>query len=772
MKTVIMAGGEGKRLKPITCTVPKPLAKLCGKPIIEYILDLLKKHEMTDCVVSVGYKADKIISHFDSGDYKNIELKFVKEDKPLGTAGGVKNAVENTDEDILVISGDAMCDFDLTSAVKFHKQKNADATIIVKHVSDPREYGLVLCSENGDVKSFLEKPSYESCISDMANTGVYILSKKVLDMIADDTFTDFAQDVFPEMLKSNMKICAYEESGYWCDIGDIKSYLKCQNDMLSGLVNCEISGHKTLDGVITATVSDFKGAKISAPSFIGKNVRIAPGAIIDSYSVICDDATVEKGAKVHGSVIMNGAFLGERTTCNEAIICDNARILNGASVFELGVVGEKAVIGEECIIESGVKIWSEKQLEANTTASFDIKYGTAKPIYIEDDGVSGETGGQISPQLCASLGAGIATVTLDDGEGFPIAVGYRGTHSSKALALSVISGALASGADVWNLGECIETELIFSMSQSNIKFGCFVESGIVTKIKFFGENGLPLTRKQERKIELAVNNSDYSRAGFSEFGKIQDIYSVKELYANHIRQQIGTKLHGFNVSVNSANKRVTEICSKILSTVNDKDGDHIIFHISSDGKKLSAYSDETGYVFYEKLILLGCRFAFEKGEEVALPYSAPKMADNIAKAYGKTIKRYYHCPADDSDKEARSLAADSVFPRDSIMLMSLILRSLSESRSTLKKAVSELPHFTAVSRFVPISKSPSEILKCVCTEKCGLSEGVVASDDDGRVLIRPVKTGKGVMMFVESFKAETASELCDIYEKMLEENSR
>lgn len=759
MNAVIMAGGEGTRLRPLTCNMPKPLAPLCGKPVVEYILELLKKHGFRQAVFTLRYQGEKIVSHFDDDEYDGIALSYTFEKEPLGTAGSVKNAVGASDA-VLVISGDAMCDFNLSAAMEYHRRTGAKATIIAKKVPDPREYGLVLAGEDGRVQSFLEKPSYESCVTDLANTGVYILSKEVLDMIPEGQ-SDFAQDIFPKMLKNGMEIYAYEDSGYWCDIGDFNSYIRCQQDMLAGRVDCELPGHKTLGGILTLSGAEFKGARLTPPIYIGKNVRIAPGAVIDSGSVLCDDVTVCRGAKIHGSILLEGAYVGERATVNEAVLCESARVLASASVFEGGIVGKNAVIGENAVVENGVKIWAGKHLDDNTTASYDVKYGNARQLCIDDEGVCGETNGEITPQIASMLGASLGTV------GQKIGIGFKDTAPARALAYAVISGILSAGGEVWNLGESTETELDFALRTASLDLGCFVDAGVVTKLKIFSENGLPLTRKQERKIEGGLNRSEYNKAGFNDFGRIIDAASLRDLYVNELKRLLPRSLKGIRAEVNTAGHRIQVISQEILDEISDKSGERMIFHVSADGRRLSVYTEETGYVFYEKLLLLSCQSFFQRGMDVALPYSAPALADLLAHRYGSRALRYYNCPVDNSDAEARRLAKDIIFARDALVLMSVLLKNLSERRISLAQAVEELPKFTAANRFVSIEKSPSIVLKKLCNERGGLSEGVVASNDEGRVLIRPVKTGKGVMMFVESFKAETASEICDFYEKML-----
>lgn len=208
MKAIIMAGGKGMRLRPLTLKVPKPLQPLLNRPIIFYILDLIKDNGIDEAVLTLGYRGEMIQNEL--LDYEGIELDFSFEETPLGTAGGVLKAAMGYDGDVIVISGDAMCDFELAAAIKFHYDNQSDATIIAKKVDDPREYGLICADDSGRITSFLEKPSYADCITDLANTGIYILSQKALSLIPKDNVCDFAQDIFPQMLSRDMRLYCYE----------------------------------------------------------------------------------------------------------------------------------------------------------------------------------------------------------------------------------------------------------------------------------------------------------------------------------------------------------------------------------------------------------------------------------------------------------------------------------------------------------------------------------------------------------------------------------
>ena len=198
---------------------------------------------------------------------------------------------------------------------------------------------------------------------------------------------------------------------------------------------------------------------------------------------------------------------------------------------------------------------------------------------------------------------------------------------------------MSAGAIVWDFGECIEPELNFSMNLAGAKIGCYIDAGVAAKLKVISENGLPPTRKQERKIEAGINRGEFNRVSYTDFGEYKHASNVKSLYESELKAIIPTKLHGIRAEFKTSSKRISDFIDKIIMPKIDLNGERIIIHLSSDGKKVSAYSEETGYVFYEKMIILASKIAFENGQNVALPYSFPVIADDIAKKYGQQAYR-------------------------------------------------------------------------------------------------------------------------------------
>ena len=225
MKAIIMAGGEGKRLKPITGSTPKPLVPLCGRPVMEHIILLLRRHGITDICAALKYRPDDIKNYFGSGEKLGVRLEYRVEQNALGTAGGVKNCADfYGSEDFLVISGDAACDIDLSKLIAEHQRRSPAATIALCPEPEPLRYGLALCDREGFIRSFIEKPDWRHVVTNLVNTGIYIISPRAMEHVPENEEFDFAKDLFPRLLDEGEKLLGVPCDGYWCDIGTPKSY--------------------------------------------------------------------------------------------------------------------------------------------------------------------------------------------------------------------------------------------------------------------------------------------------------------------------------------------------------------------------------------------------------------------------------------------------------------------------------------------------------------------------------------------------------------------
>jgi mannose-1-phosphate guanylyltransferase/phosphomannomutase len=771
MKAVIMAGGDGTRLRPLTCDIPKPMARLCGRPVMEYILDLLGANGVSHAAITLKYLPEIIRGHFPDNVYHGMKLDFFEEDQPLGTAGSVKNASSMLDDDFIVISGDALCDFDLSLAVKFHKEKGAAATLLLSHVADPREYGLVVTGADFRIKGFVEKPGWAQAVTDAVNTGIYIINPTCLSLIPVDRQFDFAKDLFPLMMSKGMPIYGYEADGYWCDIGDISAYTACQLDILEARVSCKMPGFKQ-EGIQTKSTMPTGNFTIKPPVYIGESVKIGSSAIIGPYAVIDDGSSVGFGSTIKNSVILQDAYIGDRCELRGALVCTGASLKKGAAMFEGSVAGAGAVLGKDASVSPNVRIWPGKKVEDGARAAVNLKYGMAYKGLFDDDGISGEINVELTPEACAKIGAAAGSA-FDNGK---IGVATDGSKAAEALKNAVSSGILSAGTQVWDFGSCFEALFNFTVSFCDINMGILARTaGSRAMLKLVGPSGLSVGRAIERKIDSAVSTGDIRRCPPSEYKTAQSMQGLSVIYQQQLLKSVPERLDGVFCTVKSANKDVQRTLSEVLKQLGCNDGG-IKIHLDGGGTGVSFFDENGMYIDYNKSLAMGCIIAFENGEDVALAYDAPRAIDTIAKQYSRNIYRYLECPADSSDKAARVLAKNQMWVRDGLICAIKILSYLKKNNTNLEQMLGRLPDFALAVKAVSCTGNPGNILRILSaaeksSAQAGPSEGVLlTTSGGGKVLVSPLKRGTGLRILAEAVNMEAAAELCDFYEKKLQNN--
>lgn len=751
---LILAGGDGLRLRPLTCTKPSAMLPVCGVPLIGYTLDLLDQHRFSRVFVAADRLSASLTDYLDDSS-----ADFIISSVPEGSCRALQRAAEVSDSDnITVIFGDILFDTDLSAALEYHVSSEADVTVLTREPISGGDNVLTVTDEKNRVTSLIPCAARENCRSDTAAAGVFIISREAA-LEAAESGGDLTEEFIPSVIRKGGTVMALPAEGYFCDVNTHEGYFSANAAVLNG-------DYPSRPEHIVKKAEERPELKLTPPVYIAPSADVAAGAEIGAGTVIGENVTVCRGAKLRGAVIMDGAFIGERATVNNAAVGTGARLLTGAAAFEGAVIGDSAVIAEQAVIQSGVKIWNGRHIDAYACAAQDIKYGFLAPMRISEDGICGETGSVITPQTAAAVGSALASL------GGKIGVGYKASAASKSLALAAAAGITAAGAEAWLFGESSAPALAYCTAKSGLAAGCWIEAGITAKIRICSGDGLPLTRSEEKIIEGGVNRSEYRRASFSHFGEIRDTAAIMRLYGAMLEETAPKKLSKIKAILNTSGAAVSGVCENILCKINKKEGSPIVFHIGGDGRGLSAYTDETGYIFEEKLILIACTRRFALGYDAALPYDFPQAADRLAEKFGSKVLRYSGCPSDPADKDARRLAAETPFVRDGAALMMTVLEALESRGIGLAEAAAELPEMALSTRFVAIDKQPVKLLRSLFSEQQVSGDGVVIDDRRGRVLIRPVKTEKGVMMQVESYSAEIASELCDFYQDLLTKSMR
>lgn len=768
MKAVIMAGGQGTRMRPLTCDSPKPMARICGKPIIEYIMDLLIDNGVDEAAVTIKYLPQVIKDNFPNGMYKSLKLTFVEEGISLKTAGSVKNAAKDFNEPFFVISGDAMCDFNLKEIMQSHMQRNALATIVLNKVSDPREYGLVETDSKGIVEKFVEKPGWGQVTTDNANTGIYVLNPEVLDDIPENEPYDFAKDLFPKMLSQGKNIYGYTASGYWCDIGDLQAYLNCNFDVIDKKVSCKIN--EISEGIYSKQEILPKGHyTIIPPIYIGENVEIEDGAIIGPNSVIDDGCLIGSNANIRYSLMLKNAYASSGSSMTKAILGCSSSLKKNAVMHDLTATGTGVIIGKNSIIRPKVLIWPEIEISNDSTAYKNIKFGKFSRDIFDDDGITGENGVELTPETCARLGQALGSTHA----GRKIGIGFDGTLDSKILKLALVSGMASAGSYIWDFGECYESQMSFFTSFCGLGMGIFISVGDGASIKVCGEGGLSLPRFLEREIEARLAKGEFKRCRGDLCRDVADMNSMQMIYQQELCRQAHYGLAGQRAGINCPNMLISRVLRESLDRIGCACSSRFILNINNEGTRLSITDEESGTVSYEKLLAICCINEFRNGSDIALPYDAPQFINLVANKYNRKVLRYLSSPTDTADSEARSLGIKQAFLRDALFMSFKVLSIMKERNMTLSQLLKEVPDYYVQRKVFEINISPTKLSQYLGLDNSEITtgkEGITLKRDNGSLLITPTKKGDKLRVLAEASNMEIANELCAEIERKVKIN--
>ena len=360
MQALILAGGEGTRLRPLTSTFPKPVVPLVGRPFISYMLEWLRHHGVEDVILGCGFMADRVRSVLGDGSGLGIRLRYLEEPRPLGTGGALKFAEDLLDERFFMLNGDVLADFDLTAQLEAHERVGAQATIALVPVDDPSAYGLVRMGPDGAVSAFVEKPAPDQMDTNLINAGAYILERSVLDGMAPaGTNVSIERDVFPTLVGRGLY--GHECSGYWLDIGTPERYLTGTYDILEGRVHTVIGEELRSSGLTLIDGATIEG-RVVAPVLVAAGCSVAPRALVGDRSVLGERVTVGPGARVESSVLLDGVRVGAATRISSSIIGPGVEIGDNCQISGRVVLGEGVKIGSGNMLAAGARIFPGVEL--------------------------------------------------------------------------------------------------------------------------------------------------------------------------------------------------------------------------------------------------------------------------------------------------------------------------------------------------------------------------------------------------------------------------
>jgi len=523
MKAVIMAGGEGTRLRPLTSNQPKPMLPMANIPMMEHVVNLLRTHGFEDIVVTVAFMANAIRTYFGDGSEFGVRMVYATESTPLGTAGSVRNAKDELDERFLVISGDVLTDIDLGAVVDFHDSRGALATLALKAVENPLEFGIVITNEDGSIERFLEKPTWGQVFSDTINTGIYVLEPEIFDFIPEGQAVDFSGESFPAALAAGKGLFGYVADGYWEDVGTLEAYLSSHQDILDGRVQVDIEGFPLRPGVWVG-----KGAEIDpsvelvGPAVIGDNCVVGPGARLGAYCTLGRNVRIGDNAVVERSVVHDNTYLGSGVRVEGSVLGRGSDLRQGVRCEEGVVLGDECFVGAHAEISAGVKIYPFKTVEAGAIVNSSIVWESrgARSLFGRD-GVRGLANVDISPELAVRLSMAWAS-TLE--KGATITSSRDTSRAARVLKRAIMVGCNAAGVNVDDLEAATVPVTRFQVTSSKSSAGVTVrldaEDPQSVVLRFFDKDGIDVDETTQRKIERLYHREDFRRVLAREIGDL------------------------------------------------------------------------------------------------------------------------------------------------------------------------------------------------------------------------------------------------------------
>ncbi|MDR1474160.1 MAG: mannose-1-phosphate guanyltransferase [Endomicrobium sp.] len=828
MQAVIMAGGFGTRLRPITCNIPKPMVPVANNPILCHTINLLKKHKISKLTMMLYYQPEVITAYFGSGKKFGVDIKYLRPELDLGTAGSVRFVGENIRSTFLVISGDVLTDIDLSKAIEFHKKKKALATIVLTRVNNPLQFGVVIANANGKIERFLEKPSWGEVFSDTINTGIYILEAKIFKYIPQDDFFDFSKDLYPLLIKKNKALYGYIADGYWKDIGNHDDYRTVHYDILDGKVKVDIEGKKIKVGSKTIiageNVSLGKNIDVDGQVILGDNIIVEDNAVI-SRSVIGTGSKISTASEVLSSVLWSNVTIGAETQIKEDVIGNDTKI-GCRTVVQVGtVISDECTIGSDVVIRANLRIWPNKVIETGAVLSNSLVWGEKwnKSLF-NAYGISGLGNIEITPEFAAKIGSAYGAFA---GEGAYILTSRDEHRSAKMIERGIISGLLSAGIKVGDLRGLPIPVVRYQIGSESEAGGIYIRQsprdGRAIDIKFFNSKGTDISLNQEKAIEQLFFREDFKRASMGEVGEITippnavDYYktgyltAIKEEVIRDSKQTIvidyasssasivfPSILGELDVDVISLNaftdssktiKSYEEFHNSLnrLSDIVISLKANVGFLIDTGAEKLFLV-DENGKVVRDDMAMMATAYLAmksKKGAIIAVPINASSIIETLAKKFGANIKRTATSSRniivskDDSDI---ALVCDSmggfIFPEfqnafDAMYAIGKVLEMTAKENLSLGDVIKEIPHFEVLHKSVPCpwdkkGQTMRKAIESVKTKKADLIDGVkIHINDNTWVLVVPDPDQALFHIWAESKDKTTTLDILERYSEKI-----
>ncbi len=549
IKAVMMAGGFGTRIQPLTNSIPKPMLPIVNLPMMEHTLNRLIDVGIKEVVILLYFKPDVIKNYFGDGSKWGITIHYVLPDDDYGTAGAVGFGREYLDTTFVIVSGDLVTDFEFEPIFDYHRAKNSKLTITLTSVENPLQFGVVIANEDGKIEKFLEKPSWGEVFSDTINTGIYVIEPEILDYIPVNENFDFAKDLFPLLMKEGIELMGYNASGYWRDVGNPDSYREVFDDILNERLNFKIPGDviEYPDGklYLTGDSTIDKSVEILGNVVVGNNVKIAKGSKLNNCS-IGDNVTIGEESKIRNSVLWSNIEIGKRFILDNGVICNDNVIGDNVTAKAGLILAEGCSVGKLVRFDQDVTIWPHKEIEPASIVSNNMVWGNKyKNSLFLRGSVVGKTNVELSCEMVTKLAEAFAS---EFPEGSTIAVARDHGKSSRMLKRAFLGGLLSAGVNVIDLKSVPPAVLRYEISKdAKILGGAYfrrnIDDATATEINFYNEFALIIDTNTSKSIEKSFFNEKFRRVDFTKIGEIKESLNFSEChnYRSSLVSAVDTK---------------------------------------------------------------------------------------------------------------------------------------------------------------------------------------------------------------------------------------
>lgn len=822
MKAIVLAGGFGTRIQPLTNSVPKPMLPILNRPMMEHIIIKLRDElGITEIGVLLYFKPDIIKDHFKDGKDLGVNIQYFLPDDDYGTAGAVAFAREFLDETFIIVSGDLVTNFDFKKIKKFHEKKNSQLTITLTPVENPLQFGVVIANEENRIEKFLEKPSWGEVFSDTINTGIYIIEPSVLDLIPFKQNYDFAKDLFPDMMKRDIPLWGCPLKGYWRDVGNPESYRDVYKDIMNGDIKLPYKGNS--EEVDKGIVYREKGVKLNkkirveGTVVLGNNVSIDEGVTLKNC-VIGDNTRVSKHSEVLDSVLWHDIKIGTKVKLNNSVIC-NDNIIKDDSKASFGVImAEKCLVNKKVSFEKDIIMWPDKVVEASSVVSANIIWGNKyKSSIFEDGAVIGRTNIELSCQMSTKLAEAFGSI-LPEGCSVYISRDYHA--ATFMLKRAFVGGILSTGVNVvdpYNVPSNVMRHALSRKEEmaAGVHFRQSVFDPSETEIIFYTSEGLTIDSKVAQSIERIFFRENFRRVQYTEIGTVSQDADLSDEYIDAIQSSFDKKLFAsteLKVAADIMNGSTSDIYPKIINELgieniilnahksdklksNDvvksqRNMQNIVramtldcgFIIYPNGHKLQAI-DDTGRLIYDYKLLLSVLHLLDittdKKLKVLLPAWAPDFVsynnievnmEKLSNLKSDELKEYDLI----ADSDGHFAFNEFGLNRDSIYTSFKILELLVKSGKKLSKVAREITDFVYKGENIPCpsslkGKMMRKFLEDGKDKKTASVDGVkIWMNDEEWILMVPDQHSEYLNLYVQAEDEKSAGKIFYSYQDKIE----